>query len=75
MDFNISQVWAYISGFDWRNLTKDKIENFIEADQFKAVVMVVVAITTLVAYTIFVNLIEWLCFPYNNFNNEDFIEP
>ena len=57
MDFDLGQLWGFISGFDWRNLTKDKIERFIEADQFKAVAMVVVAVGVYIAYTIFVNMV------------------
>lgn len=58
MDFDFSQLRELISGFDWRNLTKDKIEKFVDADQFKAVVMIVVAVVVYVAYTIFVNQFE-----------------
>ena len=56
MDYDFfGQLWESISDFDWTNLTKDKIETFIEADQFKAVVMVAVAGAVYVAYTVLVN--------------------
>ena len=55
MDFHFDQWLGYLTGLDWRNLTKDKIYLIIEADQFKAAAMILVATVAFVLYTILVN--------------------
>jgi hypothetical protein len=49
-------MWLpYLRSLDWRNLTGDTINEIIESDQFKAVVMVAVIASGFIGYVLIVN--------------------
>jgi hypothetical protein len=58
LSFTFGDLWSlFISLFDWRNLTTDRLQAIIESDQFKAQVIVMVCTTALIAYMILVNTV------------------